>query len=334
MQLLHTTIFDDTGKRVSDEGNIFNVDESGYTICHKPGKVLAQKGKKGIGAITSAERGKNVTVVACVSATGSYVPPMMIFPRVRMKPELLDGSPPGTVGYASKGGWINAELFECWVDHFIKVVQPTHRASKVLLILDGHSSHTKNVRLIEKAKANNIIIISLPSHCTHRLQPLDVSVFKSVNSNYNKCVQAWLRQHPGRAVTEFQISTLFGSAFMKAAKVSNAISGFRKCGINPFNPHIFTDEDFAAADVTDMPIPADVTPRHQSNPTPGRDTPDVIPSSTAGRSSSDVIPSSTAGRSSSDVIPSFMAERDTSDVTPGFTAGCSGSDLTSSYQRR
>ena len=119
MQLIHATIFDDTGKRVIDEGNIFNVDESGYTICHKPGKVLAQKGKKGIGAITSAERGKNVTVVACVSATGSYVPPMMIFPRVRMKPELLDGSPPGTVGYASKSGWINAELFECWVDHFI-----------------------------------------------------------------------------------------------------------------------------------------------------------------------------------------------------------------------
>ena len=50
MQLLHTTIFDDTDKRVIDEGSIFNVDESGYTICHKPGKVLAQKGKKGIGA--------------------------------------------------------------------------------------------------------------------------------------------------------------------------------------------------------------------------------------------------------------------------------------------
>lgn len=77
----------------------------------KPGKVLAKKGKKGIGAITSAERGKNVTVVACVSATGAYIPP--IFPRVRIKPELLDGSPTGTVGYANKSGWINVELFEC-----------------------------------------------------------------------------------------------------------------------------------------------------------------------------------------------------------------------------
>lgn len=57
MNLLQTTIFDGDGKRMIPEGNIFNVDESGFTICHKPGKVLAQKGKKGIGAITSAETG-------------------------------------------------------------------------------------------------------------------------------------------------------------------------------------------------------------------------------------------------------------------------------------
>ena len=267
MKLLEATIFDESGNRAINEGNIFNVDESGFTICHKPGKVLAKKGKKGVGAITSAERGKNVTVVACISATGVYIPPMMIFPRVRMKPELLDGSPPDTVGYANKSGWINAELFECWLDHFIATVQPSHRTSKVLLILDGHSSHTKSVQLIEKAKANNIIIISLPSHCTHRLQPLDVSVFKSVNVNYNRGVQTWLRQHPGRSVTEFQIAALFGSAYTKAATVSNAISGFRKCGINPFNPHIFSDDDFAASDVTDMRNPAAGLPLPQPNPT-------------------------------------------------------------------
>jgi len=102
MNLLQTTIFDGDGKRMIPEGNIFNVDESGFTICHKPGKVLDQMGKKGIGAITSAERGKNVTVSACFSATGVYIPPMMIFHRVRLKPELLDQSPPGSIGHTSE----------------------------------------------------------------------------------------------------------------------------------------------------------------------------------------------------------------------------------------
>ena len=41
--------------------------------------------------MTRAEKGDNVTIVACVLATGVYVPAMMICPIVRMKPELLTG---------------------------------------------------------------------------------------------------------------------------------------------------------------------------------------------------------------------------------------------------
>ncbi|KAK2151429.1 hypothetical protein LSH36_363g01008 [Paralvinella palmiformis] len=59
------------------EGNIFNVDESGFTIFHKPGKVLAKNGMKDNGTITSAEKGQTVTVVTRVSATGVYIPPMI-----------------------------------------------------------------------------------------------------------------------------------------------------------------------------------------------------------------------------------------------------------------
>ena len=35
MQLLQTTIFDENGNRAIHEGNIINVDGSGFTICHK-----------------------------------------------------------------------------------------------------------------------------------------------------------------------------------------------------------------------------------------------------------------------------------------------------------
>ncbi|KAI0215628.1 hypothetical protein LSAT2_032310 [Lamellibrachia satsuma] len=63
-------------------------------------------------------------------STGVYVPPVMLFPRVRMKPELLDGSPPGSIGHDNKSGWITAELFECWFDHFVEAVQTSHRTEK------------------------------------------------------------------------------------------------------------------------------------------------------------------------------------------------------------
>ena len=48
---------------------VFNCDETGISIVHKPGKVVAQLGRRNVYAITSAERGKTHTVLSCVSAS-------------------------------------------------------------------------------------------------------------------------------------------------------------------------------------------------------------------------------------------------------------------------
>ena len=60
-------------------------------------KILAKKGKRQIGSITSMERGQTVTIICSNNAAGSFVPPGFIFPRVRMKPELTDVAPPGSM---------------------------------------------------------------------------------------------------------------------------------------------------------------------------------------------------------------------------------------------
>jgi len=46
---------------------IFNVDETGISIVHKPGKVVTQLGRKNVWSVTSTEKGKTHTVVSCVS---------------------------------------------------------------------------------------------------------------------------------------------------------------------------------------------------------------------------------------------------------------------------
>ncbi|VVD01171.1 unnamed protein product [Leptidea sinapis] len=40
------------------------------------------------------------------------------------------------------------------------------------LVLDGHVTYTKNLEAIELARANGVIMLCLPPHCTHRLQPM------------------------------------------------------------------------------------------------------------------------------------------------------------------
>ena len=118
-----------------DASHIYNVDETGFTAVQKLQKVFAEKGKHQVGAITSMEREKNVTFVCCVSASGYYVPPMIIYPRKKMKADLTEGAPAGSAFHCQEKGWINTELFCAWLEHFISNVHPSIN-NKVLLILD------------------------------------------------------------------------------------------------------------------------------------------------------------------------------------------------------
>ena len=110
------------------------------TTVQVPGKVLARKGQKQVGRITSAERGGNITVICAVNAAGTYVPPMLIFKKKCMTQLLMAGTPVGSVGYARASGWVNSELFIKWLEHFIAFAKPS-KDKKVILIIDGHASH-------------------------------------------------------------------------------------------------------------------------------------------------------------------------------------------------
>jgi len=74
---------------------IFNVDESGITMVHKPGKVLAEVGCKQVGRMVSQEKGATTTVVCAASPSGVCVPPMMLFKQKNMNKNLMKGATHG-----------------------------------------------------------------------------------------------------------------------------------------------------------------------------------------------------------------------------------------------
>lgn len=155
-------------------------------MCQKAHKIIGKRGKKNVGVMTSVEKGRNVTVVCCVSASGFYVPPLFIYPRVRVSREFLDRGPVGSVAVGSKTGWITEDIFTAWFKHFWNAVQPKNRKIPTLLLVDMYVSHTNNLAVIDMARENNVILIIFPSHCTHKLQPLDVTIFESLKWNYDK----------------------------------------------------------------------------------------------------------------------------------------------------
>ena len=117
--------------------NIWNVDETGLTTVQKPSKILAPKGVKQVGAVTSAEGGKLVTLCCGVNALGHACPPMFIFPRVRYSERMVDGGPPGSVGACHISGWMTRENFFLILKHFVKHCKPIVE-QPVLLLLDNH----------------------------------------------------------------------------------------------------------------------------------------------------------------------------------------------------
>ncbi|KAG5871618.1 hypothetical protein JTB14_027372 [Gonioctena quinquepunctata] len=80
----------------------------------------------------------------------------------------------------------------------------------------------------------------------------------------------------GRTVSVFQISKLFCEAYLKGCTSENAINAFKKAGIVPFDRNLFTDFDFAPAEVSEkdesVPNVAEHIPRMDAKtaqPTPG-----------------------------------------------------------------
>ena len=244
---------DELSKDNYSSDRVFNMDESGVTVVHRPGKVLSRKGQKQIGKLTSGEKGQTTTVICAVSASGIYVPPMMIFKRQRFTNLLLQGSPPGTVGACSPNGWVDSELFLTWLNHFISVVKPT-QSRKVILILDGHSSH-KTLAAVELARNSGVVMISLPPHTTHRVQPLDRTVFGPLKAHYNGECDKWMVSHVGQRISQYDIASLFGKAYLKTATMDKAISGFECTGLWPYNPDVFGEDEFLPSMITDEPQP-------------------------------------------------------------------------------
>ena len=148
---------------------------------------------------------------------------------------------------------MNCEVFSEWLEHFIKFVKPTPD-SKVLLLLDGSKSHTHSFEALQRASECGILMISLPPHTSHRLQPLDLCFFKPLKTYYYQELEKWLRIHPGRAVLQYQISQLFECAYGKATSCNIALNGFRKAGIHPLNRDGFDETGFLSAEVSDRPI--------------------------------------------------------------------------------
>jgi hypothetical protein len=111
--------------------------------------------------------------------------PMVIFQTSLSYRDYTDGVPGSWLYATSESGFIDGDLFFAWFrDVFV------HECGKhwpVLLVIDNHDRHI-NLPPFELASAKNIILLGLPSHTTHIVQPLDVGDIGPVKQKLSSIV--------------------------------------------------------------------------------------------------------------------------------------------------
>lgn len=78
----------------------------GITTVQKPKKIVAGKGMKQVGVVTSGERGVLVALAVATNTVGNSIPSMFIFPRLRHNNMFIRNEPPECISVGNQSGWM------------------------------------------------------------------------------------------------------------------------------------------------------------------------------------------------------------------------------------
>ncbi|XP_044582951.1 MFS-type transporter clz9-like [Cotesia glomerata] len=224
------------------------MDEKGCRLTiHHQQSVLAKKGATRV-HLQSAEHAENVTIAGCVNALGNAIPPMIIFKGKRLKPELYDNLPPGSLIQKSAKGYMTNELFKEFLKHLAKF----KTSGECLLIFDGAACHL-DLSIVDLADSLGIYLYCLPSNTTHELQPLDKDVYRSFEHHWDAEVLLFLEQNPDKKLTKSRFNIILSKVWSKCMTQSNITSGFQATGLYPFNPNAIPEIAFGPSTVTEVP---------------------------------------------------------------------------------
>ena len=164
---------------------------------------------------------------------------------------------PGSTMAMQAKAWMTGFLFSSWIAHFVKAlessggVSPTNRH---LLILDEHNSHV-TLDVVYKAKQNGLDLLILPSHTSHRLQPLDCSIFRPFKCAFCGYRDAWTLENRGRAAQKEDLAEWVLLALKRALTPQNIKQGFKGTGIWPLNAQAVADKMGPSQQFREVTIP-------------------------------------------------------------------------------
>ncbi|KAI1676274.1 DDE superfamily endonuclease [Pyrenophora tritici-repentis] len=217
------------------DDDIYNFDETGFMM----GKILSQlviTASEGYGKKKRIQPGNRewVTVIQGVGASGRRLPPFVVFAGKVLINVWFENLPADWVLEVSPNGWTNNQLALAWLEHFDTHTKRHTVGGYRLLIIDGHESHC-SVEFQDLCKKKNIVLLCMPAHSSHLLQPLDVACFGPLKRKYGDAVSALARNRTNYISKETFLPA-FRAALEQSITKENIQAGFRAAGLVPHDP--------------------------------------------------------------------------------------------------
>jgi hypothetical protein len=100
----------------------------------------------------------------------------------------MNGAPTTSISAVHPSDWMQVDIFTKLFGYFIHFFKPA-ADDLILLIADGHYSHTKNLDVMDKAREHSVATFILPPHSTHKMQPLDIGFMKPLKTYYAQGIE-------------------------------------------------------------------------------------------------------------------------------------------------
>jgi len=221
---------------------VLNWDQTGIHYVPVSNWTMAKEGSKRV-EIVGAEDKRQITAVLCVTKSGHYLPPQIIY--AGKTPRCLPKSKFPTDWHITytDNHWSNQVTT---LQYITNVLLPyvTQKKSELglssdhrsLVIFDRFKGQCTEA-VLKMLEENHIDVLLVPANCTDGLQPLDVSINKAVKDFLRNEFQGWY-------ASQVQIQLQNGSAF---PDINLSLSVVKPLGVTwlkntldylKINPHI------------------------------------------------------------------------------------------------
>ena len=262
------TVYTEDLSKNFEKNMIFNCDETSIQWISSKKVYTSIKNTR---AITSSTENINGHISAMITISNNYIqiPPFIIVGNKKKVPKdlLFLEEQKKCFLMVSKSGFMNSELFQEYINFFIRNVYLLKNNLNlpeelpVLLFLDSHSSRCCPEAL-KQCQRNNITVITFPSHLTHVLQPFDVVIAAPLKSYIKSLLRRYKKQFLDEKdeseklnEKEKQKIIIFSllDGFSQASTMINLEQAFKKTGLVPYNPNKVLQSPYLVDD-SDTPL--------------------------------------------------------------------------------